>query len=79
MKTPLRTTEEVKQKRTKSAAIYQKNMFIRLTGTNPAEIQTVASAIHSLSHPLVTGGKKNRLVTLTCQSFKPEKIFDGKL
>lgn len=61
-------------------ALFQKTMKISLVGHDEKEIQTVARAIHSLSHPLTTGTRHKRRVTVsTLKSSDVVKIFDGKV
>ena len=61
-------------------AMFQKTMMISLAGSSPEEIQEVASAIHGISHPLTTGTRHKRRVTVSAlSSSKVLKIFDGKV
>lgn len=67
------------KKKVRQTAMYQKEMVLRLTGSNVDEIQEVARAIHALNHPHVIGGKEKRKVTITSvtKANPPQKIFDG--
>jgi len=61
-------------------ALFQKTIKISLVGNSPDEIKTVAHAIHSISHPLTTGTRHKRKVTVsTLHSSDTVKIFDGKV
>jgi hypothetical protein len=61
-------------------ALFQKTMKISLVGNSQDEIKEVAHAIHALSHPLTTGTRHKRKVTLTTlHSSDVVKIFDGKV
>lgn len=61
-------------------ALFQKTMKISLVGHSPDEIKEVARAIHSISHPLTTGTRHKRKVTVsTLNSSNTVKIFDGKV
>lgn len=61
-------------------ALFQKVMQLSIVGTDQREINEVAHAIHSMSHPLTTGTRHKRKVTVTSTySSGTAKIFDGKV
>jgi len=60
-------------------ALFQKTMKISLVGHSEEEITEVARAIHALSHPLTTGTRHKRRVTMVTQGSETVKIFDGKI
>lgn len=69
-----------RSRKPRQSVMYQKFITMRLTGTDPAKIQQVASDLHRAagSITMVKGGKESRLVHIMCQnSTDPEKIFDG--
>jgi hypothetical protein len=65
----------------RQAAIYEKVVAVRITGSDPEKIQQVAHAIHkaaaSTSHTL--GGKDKKVVDITpiTRDNDPERIFYG--
>ncbi|MFW6272792.1 MAG: hypothetical protein ACOC2U_03330 [bacterium] len=71
------TTTKTKRRSPKQASIYQKEIKIKLTGSNKKDLQAVAHAIHSMGHPLTTGGASKRSVHVSHISTEPTKIFDG--
>ncbi len=78
----LRSTKRPVGRKTKGVqtALFQKTMKLSLVGHDESEINQVAHAIHSLSHPLTTGTRYKRKVTVTSlDSSKTVKIFDGKV
>lgn len=75
---PVQSTKNIRSRRNKTISLFEKTMILKLTGTNPRELQEVAHSIHSLSHPHIIGGKSKRRVTVTCESSIPTKIFDGR-
>jgi len=61
-------------------ALFQKTMKLSLVGNNEDEIKEVAHALHALSHPLTTGTRHKRKVTIaSIYSSDIVKIFDGKV
>lgn len=83
-RTPKTTTESLSIKTGRGrnptqSVIYQKEMYILLTGSDPRKLQTVAAAIHSLAHPYTDGGKEARQVTMIADSTEPVKVFDGMI
>lgn len=66
------------KKSLKKTEIYQKDITIRLTGSNKDDLQQVAHAIHSINHPLVTKGLR-RKVQMVHTSTEPIKIFAGSI
>jgi hypothetical protein len=81
-RTPTATKEKVSRRPggMKQTPMYKKIITMELYGTDPSELQIVAAAAHkgANSHPLCTGGKKARKVTVSKgNSDTPKKIFDG--
>lgn len=67
------------QTKGKQTALFQKTITVSLVGCNSDEIKKVAHAIHAMSHPLTTGTRHKRRVTMVAHGSDTVKIFDGKI
>lgn len=71
--------KKTERKSPKQTKIYQKDIYIKLTGSSKEDLQDVANKLHSLDHPLIVGGESSRTVHMTHTSTKPTLVFAGKV
>jgi len=70
-----------KNRNPRQSVIYQKDVNLRVTGSDPEKIQATIAEIHKIAGGTqrVIGGKTKRVVDICAMTSKdkPKKIFDG--